>query len=232
MRSRFEHLKQDAIKLRIGGSSLKDIEGRLKIPRSTLSGWMRHVRLTRAQQKSLDRRRRNALRRARAEAIKWHNAQKSLRLDVAKQNALASLLSVDYRASHIELALAFLYLGEGAKRSSNTMLGNSDPEILRFFVTCLRSLYAVPIEKIKCDLHLRADQSPKKAVSFWAKALALPKACFKSVSIDKRTTGRPTYASYKGVCVVRCGRVDIERKLGYIAREFCQRIVDEFRKSA
>lgn len=174
MKSRFEELRGKAIELRKSGASIKYIERELGIPRSTLSGWLRKVTLTAAQRKRLHTRWKNALSIARVHAVKWHNVQKATRHENAKREAKASLNKLQDSPETTELALALLYLGEGAKRSSNTMLGNSDPEILQFFITCLRTLYHIPTEKIKCDLHLRADQTPKEIIRYWAKVLSLP----------------------------------------------------------
>ena len=49
---------------------------------------------------------------------------------------------------------------------------------------------------------------------------------FKSVSFDKRTQGKPTYLNYKGVCIVKCGRVAIQRKLIYLSRVYCTEIIE------
>lgn len=85
-------------------------------------------------------------------------------------------------------------------------------------------LYGVEREKIKCELHLRADQNPVSMKKYWAEELGLPLLNFKSVSLDKRTEGSPTYPSYKGVCVVRCGYVALQRKLVYLSQIFCDRV--------
>jgi hypothetical protein len=123
-----------------------------------------------------------------------------------------------------ELALAILYLGEGTKAKGETSMGSSNPLILKFFITCLRNIYSVPENKIKCELHLRADQNPKKMIEFWSNELHVAKENFTKPYRDKRTEGKVTYDSYKGVCLIRCGQVAIQRKLVYIAKHFCSEI--------
>ena len=46
MRSKWFELKPDAIKLRKKGLSIREIELRLGIPRSTLSGWLKDIKLS------------------------------------------------------------------------------------------------------------------------------------------------------------------------------------------
>lgn len=110
------------------------------------------------------------------------------------------------------------------KRNVGTSLGSSDTRIAKFFIRCLLTIYGMPKEKIKCYLHLRADQSPEKMKLYWSHELRLPLANFGKASIDKRTEGKATYPHYKGVCLIECGRVDIQRRLMYIAYGFCERI--------
>ena len=227
MRSRWQHLKQYATKLRQRGTSIRDIESRLGIPRSTLSYWMRHVKLSDYHTKSLKRRADRALIGARIEAVKWHNAQKEERMRQASDEARQTLARIDSTDDAVaELTLAILYLGEGMKKSGTTAMGNSDPLILRFFVSTLQRLYKVPVKDMKCELHLRADQNPREMTRYWSTKLGIPTSNFGKPYIDNRTLGRTTYPHYKGVCIVRCSRVAIQRKLVYIATTFCKQMAE------
>ena len=226
MISRWANLKPKAIALRREGNSIKDIEKILGIPRSTLSGWFKSVVLTKKQQARLKKRWRQALVSARVEAVRWHNTQKNNRMEEASLIASDVLKRIPNDVTTLELALAFLYLGEGSRKNDSTSLGSSDFRIAKFFVRCLRQIYNVPVENIKCYLHLRADQNPEKMKRFWSRELNLPRVNFGKASLDKRTKGRPTYLNYKGVCLIGCGRVDIQRRLMYIANGFCERITE------
>ena len=103
-------------------------------------------------------------------------------------------------------------------------MGNSDPLILNFFISGLQKVYQVPLADIKCELHLRADQNPNALKKYWSKTLGIPFINFGAAVTDIRTKGTATYPHYKGVCVVRCSRVAIQRKLLYIAKGFCEQI--------
>jgi len=227
MRSQWYELKSKAISYRKKGYSLRMVEQKLKIPRSTLSGWFRDVVLTVPQKTKLLNNWKLALVNARVEAVKWHNHQKQLRLTAARQSALESLGKVDLKQKEIiDIALAMLYLGEGTKSSVGLGLGNSNPMILKFYLRCLQIIYKLDISKVRCDLHLRADQNPSKLKRYWSGELGIPLENFKGAAIDMRTKGRPTYKSYKGVCVIFCGNAAIQRKLIYLAEEFCKKVID------
>ncbi|MBI2040376.1 hypothetical protein HYT18_04865 [Candidatus Microgenomates bacterium] len=224
MRSKWFELKPEAIKLRRQGASIREVEKLLKIPRSTLSGWFRNVKLTEKQKNKLKEDWLKALSKARTRAVLWHNEQKQIRLKEAEDQAKKLLSVINLKdKSILELALAMLYLGEGLK-VNGTAMGNSNPLILKFFIKALIKLYGFDIKKIKCELHLRADQNPEKLRRYWSEELNLPVSSFTSISIDKRTIGSTTYPSYNGVCVLQCGNIAIQRRLVYLSRLFCEKI--------
>ncbi len=229
MQSRWFESKSDAIKLRKKGFSIGKIEHNLGIPRSTLSGWLKNIKLSQKQKEKLTQNWKNALVKARKKAVLWHNAQKEKRLKKAENQAIETIRGIDITDKKIlELALAILYMGEGTKRKIETSIGSSDPLILKFFIATLKTLYNFNPEKIKCQLNLRADQNPEKMKHFWSKELGVPINNFGYVSLDKRTIGSKTYPHYKGVCHVLCGNVAIQRKLIYLSERFCRKVIEKY----
>lgn len=229
MVSRWYYLKEKALKLRRGGLSIRNVEIQLGIPRSTLSGWFKDIELSTKQKKGLYLEWRGALVKARVKAALWHTKQKEIRLEEARIQAENVLKNIDTSKNEIiDLVLAALYLGEGFK-TTDTGMGNSDPLVLKFFITALQNNYDLPLSKIKCELHLRADQNPVSIKKYWAKELGIPLSNFTTTSIDKRTVGRPTFPNYKGVCAVRCGHIAIQRKLLHLIKTFCKKVITEGR---
>ncbi len=227
MRSEWYELQPTAIKLRRRGLSIRQIEKKLKIPRSTLSGWFRKVRLAAKFKRELYRAWKNGLVLAREKAALWHRAQKLKRLQEAKIEASAVLRNIDVQNVNIlELTLAVLYFAEGTKKKDETSLGNSDPAVLKFFVSASKTLYNLDVTKTRCYLNLRADQNPERMKHYWAKELNLPYACFKRVNTDPRTKGVKTYPGYNGVCSVYYGGVSIQRKLINLGRMFFEKVIE------
>lgn len=221
MKSKWNHLKIKAMELRKQGSSIGSIEARLGIPRSTLSYWFKDVKLSARQKEKLHENWKNALVKARTEAVKWHNQQKANRLKIAKAEALKSIKKIDTHDKHVlELALAVLYLAEGSKKNVETALGSSDPNTLRFFLRGLEKVFEHDVNTVRCELYLRSDQDVEKIKRFWSKELSLPISNFKQVNIDRRSVGKTTYEGYYGVCGLRCGNVAIRRRLVYLAEEY------------
>lgn len=219
--------KEQALALRMRGSSVREIERRLGIARSTLSYWFRGISMPRIHQRRLQKRWEHALVHARARASQWHRDQKKKRILNAHQAAqnVLSRIKIDNK-DVIDLALSMLYLGEGFKTNGATGMGNSNPTILRFFLAALEKNYGLSRKNLKCELHLRADQDPSQLIHYWSRQLKIPKKNFRKPIVDQRTAGRPTYPNYKGVCAIQCGNVAIQRKLMYISNLFCDRIAE------
>ncbi len=225
MISKWFDKKEESISLRKRGFSIRDIENKLKIPRSTLSGWFKDIKLTKNQEKILNQKWKNALVNARKKSLIWHHAEKEKRINVAQSEATITFNKLDLNDKNVlELALAMLYLGEGAK-TNRTAIGNSDPRILRFFISSMEKLYGLNRNKVKCDLHLRADQNSLNMKKFWSLELNIPITNFSSISFDKRSIGKPTYGSYKGVCMLYYGNIAIQRKLVYLSKCYCDSLI-------
>ena len=229
MKSKWFKSKEKAIELRKQGNSIRDIESTLFIPRSTLSVWFKNIELSKDQKERLHQNWLNALVKAREKASTWHREQKKKRLLEAENRAKETLKNLKLNKHVLELALAFLYLGEGTKKNVETSIGNTNPLILRFFITILTKIYNLSIDKIKCELHLRADQKHSTEKRYWSRELDLPFKNFTTITIDRRTNGSTTYPNYHGVAVLRCGAVAIQRKLLYLSKLFCEEVISKGR---
>tara|TARA_B100000686_G_scaffold332582_1_gene397498 strand:- start:126 stop:818 length:693 start_codon:yes stop_codon:yes gene_type:complete len=224
--SKWFEYKEKARELRKLGVSMTVIEREFGIPRSTLSGWFKDIPLTEAARTQLMKNRQDGWKKARQKAVLTHNAQKQARLEAAEQAASATIAQLSSTNATLDLALAMLYLGEGAKNNA-TSIANSNPMVLRFVLAVLFNNYGLTSQDIRCDLHLRADQNGTALQHYWARELKLPIECFKYVAYDKRSRNKPTYEHYKGVCVITCNQIAIQRKLIAVYNQFCTKISDD-----
>ena len=222
--------KERAIQLRKRGLSIRKIEANLHIPRSTLSGWLKNVPLTRVQRNNLRRAWERGLDSARQQAAEWKRAAKAKRLQLAQEEARRAMSRIDLKNGNVlDLALAMLYLGEGNKKALETGMGNTDPVVLRIFISILKKNYTIDVNKFRCELYLRADQNPLREKKFWSESLSIPLERFMYVHKDVRTRGTMTRVNYHGVCMVRLGNVAIQRKLLNISKVFCENIAGDMR---
>ena len=202
------------------------IEREYGIPRSTLSGWFKDIQLSEEQRTRLMKRSQDGWKKAREKAVVAHNTLKAERLYIAERDAADIVNRLQVTPEVLDVAFAMLYFGEGAKKNT-TSIGNSNPLVLRFVLAVLYRNYAVKPSQIRCDLHLRADQDGDAMKQYWSEKLALPLSQFKYIAYDKRSVGKPTYNHYKGVCVITCNQIAIQRKLISLYNQFCTKISEE-----
>jgi NACalpha-BTF3-like transcription factor len=225
MKSKWSHVRTDAESMRRNGKSLKAIHKKLGIPLSTLSGWMKHIELNDDQKNVLAESSEVSLIRARLKASEWHRSQKQVRITKARMAAQTTLDTIDNNLTSLEIALAFLYLGEGGKTERGLRMGNSNATILNLYLYALENLYGLKRSSFNYSIHMRYDQDENVLREFWSKILTVPISKFNYVVKDSRTIGRPTYIGYNGVCLISGGSVEIQRKLMYLAEAFCERIL-------
>lgn len=211
--------KPAAIELRKKGTSIRDIEKKLKIPRSTLSGWLKEVRLSEKQKEILKAKWVAGLNNARVKAVLAHRLAKQERLEKIRQEAKEFIRNSNINNNVLEIFLAGLYLGEGFKESARTGFCNSNPKIVMAFLELLRRLYDIDESKLRGSIYGRADQDRNELVQYWSRLLSIPETQFYKTQLDKRTLNTKTYPKYKGVCAVYYHDASVERRLTAIANE-------------
>jgi hypothetical protein len=68
------------------------------------------------------------------------------------------------------------------------------------------------------------DQDEDEIKQYWREQLGIPIEQFKYAVFDKRSVGRVTYDHYKGVCLLQCGNIAIQRKLISLYNLFCEKV--------
>jgi len=209
-------LKEKAIELRKKGRTYLEIQKTLgvKIPKSTLSDWCSKVKLPKEYR---DRIRKLILKNA--------HKGRAVALAVNRVKRKKYLKSVENRNKHLvkslknkdiaKIALAMLYLGEGGKNQRGSlMFGNSDPFVIKLFLSSLKYCYNIDRSKFRCTVMCRADQDTKKLERFWSRVTNVPLSQFYKTQQDARTIGKPTKKKdYKGVCKIDYFSADIYTEL-------------------
>ena len=186
--------KQKARSLRNNGWSLGEISRKMRVPKNTLSGWVKDIRLTDTQKQRIKQKILDSGAIGRPLAVKANLK----RLEQWKSN-------IKERVKHYEklalkdpeigkLICGLLYLCEGAKYPASRFLyfGNSDPRLICFFLTLLKQFYKVNENKLRFDVNYRYDQNFKKLRRFWSTVTGIPQSkCF-TTKPDRRTRGKPT----------------------------------------
>ena len=215
MKAQFTKFKKDAIMLRKSGRTYSEITAQLgvKIPKSTLSTWFKHITLSPRQKIRLDRIIKNNIRKGVMIALASNRIKRAKYLQEV-YSRVEYLGKIFENKEVAKISLAVLYLGEGAKTRSSIMFGNSDPLIISLFLRLLRYCYSIDESKFRCTLQCRADQDIKKLEKFWSHITKIHLNKFYKAQVDPRTIGKISKKpEYKGVCRIDYFSADIFNEL-------------------
>jgi len=200
-----ESLKSKAIRLRLRGKTYSEINSKLpkKIPKSTLSEWFKKLVFTETQKNNLKTHVQNKIKKSQLIAVKVIRQAKVDRLNVLRSKNIFILPLLDVNIQ--KAMLSILYLGEGSKSKSsqNMTLGNSNPQIIKLYLTLLKNCFKIDMSKFRVRIQCRADQNIRELESYWKEVTKIPAKQFYPTYIDKRTLGKPTHkVNYRGVCAI------------------------------
>ena len=156
--------RRQARELRAKSWTLLDIARKLGVSKSSVSVWVRDVEFVPKPRNRghsshkphpLTIRKQAELERCRVEAEDW----------------IGGLSDRDLRM----FALA-LYAGEGSKGDGGIVFANSDPTLMRVFVTWMRREFPLDEGRFRVKLYLHADLDVAAAVAHWSTLLGVP-AC-------------------------------------------------------
>jgi len=175
--------REKARELRTAGCSVKEIERALGVSRSSVSIWVRDVRLDDRQQRVLAAKvTEGRLRAAERKATAARAVRRAYQED---GRVLARERGPDYAAG------CMLYWAEGCKSRTAIKISNADPSLLAYFAAFLRVHFEAPDEKFSMHCNLFADhlERQREIERFWLTALDLPSSCLRKSIVN-------TYSKY------------------------------------
>jgi transcriptional regulator with XRE-family HTH domain len=184
------------------GPSIKEIAARLAVSPSTVSIWVRDIVLTPAQEHALMLRNPAYNRQVSGSAIQAANRRAER---MAYQEA-GRLLADRGEESH--LAGCMLYWAEGEKARNSLRFSNSDPDMVRFFVSFLRRHFNVRDEEIRVTCYLFADhlERQREIEHFWLDVMGLREDSLRKSHVnvyskysEKKRANRLPYGTVKVV---------------------------------
>jgi len=138
-------LKQKGHNLRKQGWTLGEISLKIKIPKNTLSGWVKDVPLTKNQLKRIGKKITDSAAIGRPLAVKI-NREKIEKWKLGIREKVKRFGQLAPKNPEIgKLICGLLYLCEGAKYPSTRCLifGNTDPAMIRFFLNLLKTYFNI-----------------------------------------------------------------------------------------
>jgi hypothetical protein len=221
-----EELREEARRLRREGWSLNEIASKLGPPKNTLTLWVRGIELTPEQRARLFEKERLASGENRALAAATNRQARLGRIKGQRALAEQFLDTLDdyHRINHI--AATMLYLGEGAKSEGQFRFGNSNPQVIRYWLYLLRTSFDIDEAKFRLQVMYRHDQDVNELMKYWSEITGV-KSHIKA-HVDARTVGNATKRDeYKGVCLVYYYDVALRRYLDALAHGLMERAIGQ-----
>lgn len=174
---------QKALALRKEGLSYSQIRRIIKVSKSTLSLWLRKYPLSKKRINEL-----RAWNERRIERFReTMRCKKEARLQEAYITQKKALLPL--KKKELFLAGLFLYWGEGTKSTMDRLsISNTDPSVIKFFLTWLNKSLNVPEQKVRILLHLYDDMDVDQEIKFWSNILKIPLEQFARPYIKKTSS--------------------------------------------
>lgn len=164
-------LREQAIKLRLKKElSYGEIKTRLRVPKSTLSYWLREFPLK--EERILELRRRG-WKKGEASRERFRNTMRK-KQELKRKEIYKKYQKRLNRISEDAFFVAglTLYLGEGDKSHyAQIVLANTDSKIIKFFIKWMMNFLSIDKKDLKAQLHLYKNMDIEKEQKFWQKEL-------------------------------------------------------------
>lgn len=186
-----------AIALRRSGESIKTIALRLSAAQSSVSTWVRDVKLTEAQKTKLmsNTHSRETIEKRRQSRLINEAAKRTAIINDSK-NKIDSL-------SKRELWLigTALYWAEGGKTQSTVRFSNGDPKMIQLMMKFFTEVCHVDRGRLKCHIHIHESLNTKRAERYWQKITGLPaRQFYKTYNKPNRSSKGTRNSLPYGVC--------------------------------
>jgi len=204
--------KRKAIELRIRGKTYKEIRAIIpNLPKSTLSGWLRNVRLTKEQGARLKKHLQEITYNARIKTAWTKKKKKQERIQKIFEEAKKEypLLS----KNPFFLIGLTLYWAEGSKSSECVQFSNSDPRLIKIMMKWFRKICKIPEEKIKTHIYIHRVYRKENCEKFWSKVTNIPLSRFGKTTLKPTPHKIKKNLDYKGVCRIDISDVNLLRKI-------------------
>lgn len=204
------HDKEKVFVLRKRGWSYNLIHKKLGVPRSTLSNWLSGVVWSQTIRKDLTQKaflkvypQLQAMNQARI--AKWEEWR-----EAARKEAKRDFISLS--KNKLFVTGVVIYWGEGDRNPKNPVrVSNTDAQMLKIFVSFLKTICGLPGNKIKAHLTLYPDLNEAVCKKYWSSSIGVDISLFNKTQViqGRHKTKRLEY----GICAVEVASRQLKEKL-------------------
>ena len=204
-----EQIKKKLIQSRKEGFSVREIALRYGVAQSTASLLLREVTLNSKAKALLLKKANQGRFKATQVLIKKREERQNLAISSAKK--LLSSICLNKSVSFLMASLS--YECEGGKSNFGVLeFTNSDPILVKLFLTSLRKSFTLDEKKFRVVMHLHSYHNETEEKVFWSSVTSIPEEKF-TKTFQKKESGINKKAGYKGCVQIKYFDVSIKRTL-------------------
>ena len=176
-----EKYKQNiAIDMRKRGISYSEIENRIHIPKSTLSYWLKNIKLTPEQTKKLNDKRTEVVK---ANALK-KVSRTSRMIEEVKKSSSRDIKEISKKELWLMGVVLYWRNGNKSDLKKGVHFSSSDPDMIKLFLKWLLEIGGIKNEEIKFEI-FAPKKLFKEAINKWSKITGFSESHFKHLYIQK-----------------------------------------------
>ena len=174
-----KNLKVMAIGLRKKGFSYSEIRSAVKVPKSTLSSWLKNIKLSEPEERRLKQKQLEARKRG----TKMRTAKTSEMINQIRSDSAKDIGKISKR----ELWLIGIIMYWKNKNKNDLKKGvsfsSSDPDQIKLFLKWLKEIGGIKDQEIMPDIFMGKDQkaSINEIVGYWSKVTRFPADWFSRI---------------------------------------------------
>lgn len=216
--------KKLSIELRRQGKTYSEIRAIIpNLPRGTLSGWLRNVKLTKEEETRLKKHLQEIISNAWVKSAwtKKKEKQKRIKKIIEEAKKEYPLLS----KNPLFLIGLTLYWAEGGKKQEVFQFSNSDPYAVKAILKWLIKICKIPKERIKFRIFIHKIYAHENCEEFWSNVTGIPITNFQKTIYKPTLHKLKKNLEYKGCVQIRVSKSEFFWKImGWL-----QNLIEEFR---
>lgn len=217
-----KELKEKVLKLRLEGWSFTEITRETGVVKSTLHEWLKGLGRPEKYKNLKGTEWMNAMR-IMAVAANKKKYQEIYKRISERTNSEVEKVSLDILTK--KCILSSLYWAEGTKgEHSSLCFANTDPKLMKLFITLLRECYSLDESKFHLRLHLHGYHQEDEIKNFWSDLLNIPLNRFQKTYRKPRSKEKTFRRNFGGICFLLYNSVYLRREIMDFGHYFAEKI--------
>ena len=175
--------KNIAIDMRKKGMSYSEIENRIHVPKSTLSFWLKKIKLTEEQEKKLNKKKFEALKKGSEKKIA-RTLQTIKEIKIASAKDIKEITKKELWLMGIMLYWRERFLsGNESDLRKGVKFTSSDPYLIKFFLKWLQNIGRIDKDEIVFDIFINKGQQRVigETIGYWSDVTDFPEDKFNKI---------------------------------------------------